>query len=346
MNRWLKNDTSEVTEKEPMRFKPQQLKVFSRFPDDAANAMIHESFIRPANPELPRVPEVARQWWAGQSQEWLKALRERVFHGWPDNPPALNPRQAADVVHNGLRLRAFDFTSEDEIELRLWLLTAANVGKPSLVVLTAADEPAWDEWVRDLGPAFEKALLLEAKPRLDEAKFAQNRRTLEYYQWGFALVAPRGVGPTRWADTEIIDKQAVPKQVRRRFALVGQTLDGQRVWDVRRALAVLGGMPDVKGATLRLQGKGDMAGVALYAALFEPDVARLDLWNLPTSHRQGPTFLNVRRILDTPHAVALALPRVIHLHVADDEQARAWDWPLRLQKALGRDDLHVDVAGE
>jgi dienelactone hydrolase len=346
MNRWLKNDTSEVAEPELAKFTPQQLKVFSRFPDYVANATIHESFIRPANPELPNVPEVTRQWWAGQSQEWRRSLRERVFRGWPENPPPLNQRPAADIVHSGLRLRAFDFTSEEEVELRLWLLTAAKVEKPSLVVLTAADEPAWEEWRRDLGPAFAKALLTDAPLRLDEAKFEQNRRTLEYYKWAFALVAPRGIGPTHWSDAEIIDKATVPKQVRRRFALVGQTLDGQRVWDVRRALAVLHGMPDVKGAALALQGKNDMAGTALYAALFEPIVSRLDLWNLPPSHQQGPTFLNVRRILDTPQAIALALPREIHLHVADAEQVAAWDWPLRLQKALGRNDLHVEVSGE
>src|SRR5262249_12913195 len=194
----------------------------------------------------------------------------RVFHGWPENPPPLNPRPAADIVHNGLRLRAFDFTSEEEVELRLWLLTAAKIEKPGLVMLTAADEPAWEEWTRDLGPAFEKALLADGPPRLDEAKFEQNRRTLEYYKWAFALVAPRGIGPTRWADAQIIDKATVPKQVRRRFALVGQTLDGQRVWDVRRALAVLRGVPDVKGTSLALQGKSDMAGIAVYSALVEP----------------------------------------------------------------------------
>lgn len=346
MNRWLQGDASDVTEPEPQRFTPQQLKVFDRFPDDAANATIHESFLRPAHPELPRVAEVARQWWGGQSQEWLHALRERVFRCWPDNPPALDSRAAADVLHDGLRLRAFDFISEEEVELRLWLLTAEKVEQPSLIVLTAAGEPAWREWVSDLGPAFQNALLESRVTRRDEARFQQNRRTLEFYKWGFALVAPRGIGPTRWAETETIDGQTVPRQVRRRFALLGQTIDGQRVWDVHRALAVLRGVPEFKEVPRWLQGKGDMAGVALYAALFDPDVARLDLFDLPASHRIGPTFLNVRRILDTPQAVALAFPREVRLHVKDTEQARAWDWPLRLQKALSREHLHIEITGE
>ena len=47
-------------------------------------------------------------------------------------------------------------------------------------------------------------------------------------------------------------------------------------------------MADLKDAPLWLQGHGEMAGVVLYASLFEPDVARLDLWHPPTTHRQGP----------------------------------------------------------
>jgi hypothetical protein len=105
-------------------------------------------------------------------------------------------------------------------------------------------------------------------------------------------------------------------------------------------------MPELKDVPRWLQGKGDMAGVALYAALFEPEVARLDLFHLPASHRQGPTFLNVRRILDTPQAVALAFPREVRLHVKNEEQARAWEWPLHLQKALGREHLRVEITGE
>ena len=49
-----------------------------------------------------------------------------------------------------------------------------------------------------------------------------------------------------------------------------------------------------------------MAGVALYASLFDPQIARLHLMDLPATHRDGPIFLNVLRYLDMPQAVALA----------------------------------------
>jgi hypothetical protein len=61
----------------------------------------------------------------------------------------------------------------------------------------------------------------------------------------------------------------------------------------------------VRKAPLWLQAKREMSGIALYAALFEPQVARLDLYHLPATHRAGPHFLNVMRFLDLPQTVAL-----------------------------------------
>jgi hypothetical protein len=343
MNRWLKGDTSgRVTEETRPRFSPAQLKVLDHLPPDALNAIIQETFLKPAQPLLPQVPEVAREWWKGQRQEWLQALQEKVFRGWPEKRPPLGTRLAADVRHKGLRLRAYDFTSEEAVELRLWLLTAEKEETPSLVVLTSLDEAGWQDWLGEMGPAFKESLQVEKEPRLDEAKFEQNRKTLAFHHWAFANLTTRGIGPTKWAEpgtpTDI--------HIRRRFALLGQTLDGQRVWDVRRAVAILRELPDLKGVPLWLQGHGEMAGVVLYAALFEPEVARLDLWHPPASHRQGPIFLNVCRILDMPQALALAFPRAIRLYVKDETETKNWDWPLQLQKSVGQEWIKIRLAGD
>jgi hypothetical protein len=82
-----------------------------------------------------------------------------------------------------------------------------------------------------------------------------------------------------------------------------------RVWDVRRAVAAMRSVDSMGDVPLWLQSEREMAGVALYASLFEKDIARLDLWGLPASHREGATFLNVMRFLDMPQAVAMALER-------------------------------------
>jgi hypothetical protein len=346
MNRWLKDDKGEVSEREVPKLTPQQLKVFERLPGDAVNAAIHESFVKTARIEQPHSPTVTREWWKGRAPELMDELRRRVFRGWLEKPPALNARLAQDVKHNGLRLRAYDFVSEEEVELRLWLMTADKVEKPTLVVLNALDEEGWREWIADLGPAFKEALQLPEEPKLAAARFDQNVKTLQFHRWAFAAVAPRGVGPTRWSEVSPFDGKPAGHQIRRRFALLGQTLDGQRVWDVRRALACLRSVPDLKNVPLWLQGEHDMAGISLYAALFEPDVARLDLWHPPASHRQGPIFLNVLRILDMPQAMALAFPRKVRLYVKDDAEAKAWEWPVQLQKALGQEHLQIRAVGE
>ena len=54
-----------------------------------------------------------------------------------------------------------------------------------------------------------------------------------------------------------------------------------------------------------------MAANTLYASLFEPDIQRLDLHDLPGSHREGPDYLNVLRFLDIPQAASTALVRRI-----------------------------------
>jgi hypothetical protein len=110
--------------------------------------------------------------------------------------------------------------------------------------------------------------------------------------------------------------------VRRRFALLGRTFDDGQVWDARRAIAALRMIS--KDTKIILHADGQMAAIALYAGLFEPSVERFELYDLPTSHRDGPAFLNVMRVLDMPQAVALAFPRSVVLHGADPEK---WKWP-------------------
>src|SRR5690606_24447254 len=130
MNRWLKGETGPVTEAKHDPLPPEELKVVERIPEGAVNATVHEVFRKPASFETPRSPEVARQWWDAKKSMLTQALREKVFRGWEDSPPDLNARRAGDRSVGDVRLRAYDFVSEEGIELRLWLVTAAGVEKP------------------------------------------------------------------------------------------------------------------------------------------------------------------------------------------------------------------------
>jgi hypothetical protein len=206
------------------------------------------------------------------------------------------------------------------------------------------DEKEWQDWVQTLGPVFRGSLQLGTAPSLNEKRFEQMRRMLTAHPWAMATVAPRGIGPTRWSSRGP-DPKAADAADRRRFVMLGQTLDGQRVWDIRRAVQALGKLGDCRNVPLWLQGNGNMAALVLYAALFEPSVQRLDLWHPHPSHDQGPTFLNVRSLIDMPQAMALALPRQIRVYVQDKSEGRAWEWPLELQALLGQEGLRIQEVG-
>jgi len=341
-NRWLKDEKGQIIEDKFTPVEPEDLKVLSRIPEAAINDRIHDYFIKPAIVDLPKSEQVMREWWPGQKAALHEALKSKVFRGWPGEPSKLNLKPAGDRTIDGVRLRSWDFTSEEGIELRLHLMTAGRTAKPTLVVLNALDEPDWATWCADLGPEFADMLRADPSIKRDDAKFKQNQRVMDRLGWAFAAVCPRGIGPTRWA------APGSPNdiQMRRRFALVGQTLDGQRVWDVRRGLSVLRAQPNLKGTPLWLQGKADMAGICLYAGLFEPDVARMDLWNPPTSHKEGPIFLNVRKYMEMPQALALAEKQQVRLYVRSADAAKEWDWPMQLQKAQGGKSLQIRVVGD
>jgi hypothetical protein len=184
--------------------------------------------------------------------------------------------------------------------------------------------------------AFEKQLDGETLPKADEDSFQQTKQMLNASAWTMAYVAPRGIGPTAWDQSE--RKQT---QHQRRFYLLGQSLDGMCVWDVRRASQTLRAVDGFADVPLWLQSQRRMAGITLYASLFDPEITRLDLHELPASHREGPFFLNVTRFLDMPQAVAMAAERSrIALY---SENPDAWTYPEQVGKVLGWDAKQLQI---
>jgi hypothetical protein len=120
---------------------------------------------------------------------------------------------------------------------------------------------------------------------------------------------------------------------RRRFLLLGQTPAGMQVYDIRRTLRAVQELDSFESRKLILEGHGDMAVVALYASLFEPNIAELRLYDLPASHTEGPDFLNVLRSHDIPAAVAMAAERCPVRITTNDPQA--WDFPRQVADKLG-----------
>ncbi len=104
-----------------------------------------------------------------------------------------------------------------------------------------------------------------------------------------------------------------------------------QVWDTRAALSALRSLPPPDRLPVTLQGARTMSVVALFAALFEDGVKRLELERPPATLANGPSFPNVLRFFDLPQLVALALPRAVNLTNADPGD---WEWSLKAAKLL------------
>ncbi|MFM8335947.1 MAG: acetylxylan esterase, partial [Opitutaceae bacterium] len=189
----------------------------------------------------------------------------------------------------------WEFTTQGPVRLPLLVHPPAGGGRPTEVILRVVD--------RDEPPPTAPA--------------------------GAAVVTffPRGLGPTS-STLNTADQN----EVRRRYLLLGQTVDGMRVWDIRRAVAALRS-PELFGDTpVRLVGHRDQAVNALYASLFIDGLTAVELRDAPASHREGPDYLNVLRFLDVPQAVAMAAERQpVSLPGADRE---AWNWAAETARRL------------
>lgn len=323
-NQHLKKDKSLIETAAVPLVEPAQLQVFPKLPADERNTKIQETFVAAAAPVA--VPSAAADW-QRQRDAWRDILTEKVFRGWPQEAESLDVREAFVAKRDGITLRAFDFTSQGPIRLRVYLVHDSGLAKPELTVLNALDARGWKEFLATLRPAFSEALKEESLPDADEPSYRSLKSMLSSQKWAMAYVAPRGVGPTAWDPTP---KKQVQHQ--RRFYLLGQTLDGMQVWDIRRAVQAIRTQDPFAKQPLWLQGERQMAGNVLYASLFEPDLARVDLHDLPRSHRDGPYYLNVQRFLDLPAAVAMAADRCqVKLYQSDDQ---GWEWPQELARKL------------
>lgn len=265
-NRFLKNDSAPIEMAAVKLFAPEQLRVFSTLPADQRNTTIDEFFVPAAAPTRnPPSPEL---------------LREKVFAAWPEDDfsaPALLSRQ----TYEGLTVQRFSVPVQPDLDLPLWVVNSGRT-RPHQIILQILDESTWTNSSEASLWTCEPSSL---KPTLRES--IAPRTAIAYF-------APRAVANESW--------RTDPKYritLRRQHMLLGETVDSMRVFDIRCAVQALAkAFP--KMSALSVQASGPMGINAAYAALFEPSIDRLELRQLPASHRDGPDYLNILQIWDIP----------------------------------------------
>lgn len=276
-NQHLKGTDPVITRAAGKPFDPSALQVLAARPVVQRNTTVQEFFGGTVSESIDSLAYLRRQ------------LRERVFMGWPDAPEPLSLRETASATEGGLRLQVLAFRSQAHVPLNLFLLSRPGETVRS-VDLRLLDGAGWQGWLASARKDYPAALA--AFGRVPDGTAAS---PLPEVPGGTVLAwfAPRGMGPAAWPGD---DRKQI--QIRRRFQLLGQTVDGMRVWDVRRVLdAVRELHPDA--VEVSVQASGVMAAHALHVGIFEERPTRFLLEGLPESYRNGPDYLNAARITRT-----------------------------------------------
>jgi dienelactone hydrolase len=216
---------------------------------------------------------------AAWKKSLMKGLRERPFHSFPERIPA--------AVSGGESVKGSLLTTEAPLKVLLTApLNPEAATKDGLLIVLNAEE--------------------EATGKLPE--WAEPYRTANLIR----LLAPRGGVGSEWAT------KSPPNYVARAHALLGRTVDEGRVWDVAATVRYLSEQ-DKGPKTWRVAGRGQAGVIAAYAALFEPAIHEVIVVDPPASHYEGPTFLGVLRVLDTPDALGMLAPTPLTLIGAKDK---------------------------
>jgi hypothetical protein len=324
-NHHLKQDDALLRMPAEKLLEPQQLKVFETLPEDERNSRIDEEFVATADFEPPNDESA----WRRQAEQWRQQLLTRSFRGWPAKSLGTTSRLVGREQAHGVQVERLEFVSQQHVRLPLLVVGRQDLKTPKLVVLNVLDQQGWDQLQDTLAAMLSGRHGDGVLPPLEseaEAEAQSLRSMLLHQPWLMAYTAPRGVGPDAWSGD-----QRKQTQIRRRFYLLGQSLDGMRVWDVRRATEELRQIERLRGTPVWLQAQRGMSGVALHAAVFEK-YGRVDLYDLPATYRDGPFLLNSRRFLDLPQAAALAADNSpLILYNADPQN---WQYALATAQQL------------
>lgn len=266
--------------------------------EDSATLQVYWNGIPPAErtttiqedfltlPELPSI--TSQEELASVRENVLAGLRETSFRHFPGAPCDL----AAEVeyeIGRGEEVAGgrFAYTSEGGWRLHgMWTLPDSDKVAPAVLALRSPHEErkATEEWLNGCESS-----------------------------WARVIAEPRGTGDNSWG-TEL------DWHVRRAAMLTGRTIASMQVYDTLRALEAVAHLPGVDSSRVVLAGRGQMAVVALYAALLHGGLQGLILSDLPASLSDS----------SNPDGTGIASEILFALQHADLPQAAGLLWPTEL----------------
>ncbi len=285
-NRHFRKTTDQIEKIAVKFFTPQQLQVFTALPADERNTTIDEVFVPAAQlPELEAITSNQKLFLDGVRNQ----LRDRCLRAWPDDDaPVVTAVTASEIVAQTPHLQrtTISFASQLHVPLQLQIVHQAQVPLNRITSLQ----------------------LLAATDSATQPPDVLNAQTAS------AVIVLRPGTIQSWPGNT-----ARQNQIRRRFQLIGTTLDTMRVWDLRQAMRLLRReCPDLQ--ELHLAAAPGSESLAMLATVFESGISSLTLPSVAIDE-SGLDVLNFSRTIPAELLPVLAALQTTLVTQSKPEQA-------------------------
>ena len=275
-------------------------------PPDERTSRIHESFVPLA--EAPIIKN--RQDLAAERDRLVSVLREKTFGHFPEQPCPLDVETDFEYMNGEAKYAWLAFTSEHGWRLHATLVRPAETQDKKSPALVFLYSPGGDRWeFEGFTGGFDSS-------------------------WTRLAVQCRGVRETSWG-------QDLQWHIRRNAALTGRTVASMQVYDALRAIELARSLDGVDPDQIGIAGRGQMAVVALYAALLDGRIKSVILESAPATQNapsnpdgtgEAIEMLNCLRYTDLPYMTGLLYPADL---VFVGERPDSYQWAEELYSALG-----------
>lgn len=297
LNRYLYERDDLIDKQATKLFKPEQLRVFREMPGDEINTTIDSSF----NPAAPPAEKTLQELGAEKAKSRWREDLNQVFKNWPKNAASAQLTEV-ETLRDGSGLTVYRLATDPYTYLPVFHLHSRKRSLAQRARLIILDDENWPVWSARLAAEFPGGTFWKdpASPVSGGGDWEKDFEGVDE----IFLISIRGAGPAKFSGNAF--KQA---QIRKRYHLLGQSLQAMQTWDIRRAIEGIAQQRFFGPENLSVQAENTSAGMVLYASLFIDTPLRLELANLPSSHMQGPHYPSVLRYMDLPAAVMLAEER-------------------------------------
>jgi cephalosporin-C deacetylase-like acetyl esterase len=301
-------EIDDIDESEAVQLSEEELRVYINGPPPGDRTkIIQDSFIA-----LPDPPQI-------RSEAQLQVFRKKVitflaaktFRFFPSEPAPLDPRlefRTLDGARFGRMVYSFISETGWRLKADIRWQNPPDRKSPVVIVLCNPHEQRWasESFISGMADSV----------------------TVAYLE-------TRGVGEAGWAPE-------MQWHVRRASAWTGRTVAGMRIYDLLRCIAFLKTLPGVDSMKVGIAAQGEMAVVALYAALLNGVCHFLLLQNPPATQNapsspdgrgEAVELLNCLRITDVWQIPALLFPMKI---VFMGAIPASYQWSKNIYTFLGR----------